>query len=109
MQLRASEIYGARITAGAGHWRSGCYFEGRGIGLLATFSLGPLLRAALGGRFSRLLLSIDSLQLTARHQVATPVDCRPADDVIIVPALSDTTAATATLKVGAHRRRISAT
>ena len=32
---------------------------------------------------------IDSLQLTARHSVATPADWKPGDDVIIVPALSD--------------------
>jgi hypothetical protein len=32
---------------------------------------------------------IDSLQLTAKHQVATPVNWTDGDDVIIVPALSD--------------------
>ena len=32
---------------------------------------------------------IDSLQLTARHSVATPADWKPGEDVIIVPALSD--------------------
>ena len=32
---------------------------------------------------------IDSLQLTAEHQVATPVDWRDGDDVIIVPGLTD--------------------
>ena len=32
---------------------------------------------------------IDSLQLTAKHKVATPVDWRHGDDVIIVPAVSD--------------------
>jgi hypothetical protein len=32
---------------------------------------------------------IDSLQLTDRHSVATPVNWKPGDDVIIVPAVSD--------------------
>ena len=32
---------------------------------------------------------IDLLQLTAKHQVATPVDWKQAGDVIIVPSLSD--------------------
>jgi hypothetical protein len=32
---------------------------------------------------------IDSLQLTARHSVATPADWKQGEDVIIVPAVSD--------------------
>ena len=32
---------------------------------------------------------IDSLQLTAKHQVATPVNWKNGEDVIIVPAVSD--------------------
>ncbi|AIT82417.1 peroxidase (plasmid) [Novosphingobium pentaromativorans US6-1] len=32
---------------------------------------------------------IDSLQLIARHSVATPVNWRQGEDVIIVPSLSD--------------------
>ncbi len=32
---------------------------------------------------------IDSLQLTAKHKVATPVNWKSGDDVIIVPAVSD--------------------
>ena len=33
--------------------------------------------------------ALDSLQLTAAHHVATPVNWQPGEDVIIVPALSD--------------------
>jgi alkyl hydroperoxide reductase subunit AhpC len=29
------------------------------------------------------------MQLTARHKVATPVNWKPGDDVIIAPAVSD--------------------
>jgi hypothetical protein len=32
---------------------------------------------------------IDSLQLTAKHQVATPVNWQQGEDVIIVPTVSD--------------------
>jgi alkyl hydroperoxide reductase subunit AhpC len=45
--------------------------------------------ASTGRNFDELLRVIDSLQLTAKHQVATPVDWKHGEDVIIVPALSD--------------------
>ena len=32
---------------------------------------------------------VDSLQLTARHKVATPVNWRPGNDVIILPSVSE--------------------
>jgi thioredoxin-dependent peroxiredoxin len=42
-----------------------------------------------GRNFDELLRVIDSMQLTARHSVATPVDWRPGEDVIIRPTVSD--------------------
>lgn len=45
--------------------------------------------ASTGRNFEEILRVIDSLQLTASHQVATPVNWNKGDDVIIVPALSD--------------------
>jgi alkyl hydroperoxide reductase subunit AhpC len=45
--------------------------------------------AATGRNFDELLRVIDSLQLTAGHQVATPSDWKQGEDVIIVPAVSD--------------------
>jgi alkyl hydroperoxide reductase subunit AhpC len=45
--------------------------------------------ASTGRNFDELLRVIDSLQLTANHSVATPVDWQQGEDVIIVPALSD--------------------
>jgi len=45
--------------------------------------------ASTGRNFDEILRVIDSLQLTARHQVATPVQWQQGGDVIIVPSLSD--------------------
>jgi alkyl hydroperoxide reductase subunit AhpC len=45
--------------------------------------------ASTGRNFQELLRVIDSLQLTARHSVATPADWKPGEDVIVAPALSD--------------------
>ena len=36
-----------------------------------------------------MLRVIDSMQLTAKHKVATPVNWKQGDDVIIVPSLSE--------------------
>jgi alkyl hydroperoxide reductase subunit AhpC len=42
-----------------------------------------------GRNFDEVLRLIDSCQLTANHQVATPVNWKQGEDVIIVPAVSD--------------------
>jgi alkyl hydroperoxide reductase subunit AhpC len=45
--------------------------------------------ASTGRNFDEILRVIDSLQLTANHQVATPVNWEDGDDCIVVPSLSD--------------------
>ena len=45
--------------------------------------------ASTGRNFDEILRVIDSLQLTADHQVATPSDWKQGEDVIIAPAISD--------------------
>ena len=45
--------------------------------------------ASTGRNFDEILRVIDSLQLPANYQVATPVDWTDGEDVIIVPAVSD--------------------
>jgi alkyl hydroperoxide reductase subunit AhpC len=42
-----------------------------------------------GRNFDEILRLLDSNQLTALHQVATPVNWKSGDDVIIVPSVSD--------------------
>lgn len=42
-----------------------------------------------GRNFDEIIRLIDSLQLTDGHKVATPVNWKPGDDVIILPKLTD--------------------
>ena len=62
-----------------------------------VFIIGPDKRIKLvlvypmttGRNFDEILRVIDSMQLTARHKVATPADWKQGDDVIILPSVSD--------------------
>ena len=42
-----------------------------------------------GRNFNEILRVIDSMQLTAKHKVATPVNWQQGEDVIIVPSISN--------------------
>ena len=42
-----------------------------------------------GRNFHEILRAIDSMQLTAKHKVATPADWKKGEDVIIVPSIKD--------------------
>ena len=42
-----------------------------------------------GRNFDEILRILDSIQLTSSHQVATPVNWQPGQDVIIPPTVSD--------------------
>ncbi len=45
--------------------------------------------ASTGRDFKEILRAVDSLQLTEKHKVATPVNWRAGEDVIILPAITD--------------------
>jgi len=63
----------------------------------SVFLIGPDKKVKLtityppgtGRNFDEVLRVVDSLQLTAKHQVATPANWNPGEDVIIVPTISD--------------------
>ena len=45
--------------------------------------------ASTGRNFDEILRVVDSIQLTAKYSVATPVNWKQGEDCIIVPAVSD--------------------
>ena len=93
--LKVSKLYGM-LPADAGETS-----EGRTPNDNATvrnvFVIGPDKKIKLiltypmttGRNFFELLRVIDSLQLTATHKVATPVNWKQGDDVIILGSVSD--------------------
>ena len=94
-ELKVSKLYGMLPA------ESGTSSEGRTAADNQTvrnvFVVGPDKKVKLvlvypmstGRDFAEILRALDSLQLTAKHQVATPADWRPGGDVIIVPSVSD--------------------
>ena len=75
--------------------------EGRTAATNATvrsvFVIGPDKKIKLmmtypmttGRNFDEILRALDSMQLTAKHKVATPVNWKPGEDVIIAGSVSD--------------------
>jgi thioredoxin-dependent peroxiredoxin len=64
------------------------------IGPDKKLKLSILYPMSTGRDFNEVLRALDSLQLTARHSVATPVNWRPGEDVIIPTSISDEAART---------------
>jgi alkyl hydroperoxide reductase subunit AhpC len=93
--LAVAKLYGM-LPADAGETS-----EGRTAADNATvrsvFLIGPDKRIKLmltypmttGRNFDEILRTLDSVQLTAAHQVATPAQWKQGEDVIITPAVSD--------------------
>jgi thioredoxin-dependent peroxiredoxin len=93
--LKVSKLYGMLPATVAGT------SEGRtpadNMTVRNVFVIGPDKKIKLmivypmstGRNFDEILRVIDSIQLTAKYSVATPVNWKDGDDVIIVPALND--------------------
>ncbi|MGB7586285.1 MAG: peroxiredoxin [Terriglobales bacterium] len=94
-ELKIAKLYGMLPAA------SGSTSEGRTAADNATvrtvFMIGPDKKIKLmliypmstGRNFDEVLRVLDSMQLTAKHKVATPVNWKPGDDVIIAPVVSN--------------------
>jgi alkyl hydroperoxide reductase subunit AhpC len=94
-ELKVAKLYDM-LPADAGETS-----EGRTAATNATvrtvFVIGPDKKIKLqliypmstGRNFNEVLRVLDSMQLTAKHKVATPVNWNPGDDVIILPSVSD--------------------
>jgi thioredoxin-dependent peroxiredoxin len=93
--LQVAKLYGM-LPAEAGETCAGRTAANNAT-VRTVFMIGPDKKIKLmliypmttGRNFDEVLRVLDSIQLTAKHQVATPVNWRPGRDVIIVPAVSD--------------------
>ena len=94
-ELKVAKLYDM-LPAGAGETSDG-RTPADNATVRSVFIIGPdkTIKAMLtypmstGRNFDEVLRLLDSCQLTARHQVATPVNWRRGEDVIIVPTVSD--------------------
>ena len=94
-ELKIAKLYGM-LPADAGETCAG-RTAATNATVRTVFVIGPDKKIKLmliypmttGRNFDEVLRVLDSMQLTAKHQVATPVNWRPGNDVIIVPAVSD--------------------
>ena len=97
--LKVAKLYGM-LPAEAGDTCAG-RTPANNATVRTLFMIGPDKKIKLmlvypmttGRNFDEVLRVLDSMQLTAKHQVATPVNWKPGDDVIIVPAVSNEDAA----------------
>jgi len=93
--FKVSKLYGMLPAATSGHARSRTTADNQTV--RNVFVIGPdkkvklivVYPMATGRNFDELLRVIDSLQLTARHRVATPVNWKPGEDVLIASTVSD--------------------
>jgi thioredoxin-dependent peroxiredoxin len=93
--LKISKLYGMLPAAASGDPAERTPADNQTV--RNVFVIGPDKRIKLvlvypmttGRNFDEVLRVIDSLQLTARHKVATPVNWKQGEDVIIAGSVSD--------------------
>src|SRR5436309_13087068 len=94
-ELKVATLYDM-LPAGAGATSQGRTAADNAT-VRSVFLIGPdkKVKAMLtypmstGRNFDEVLRLLDSIQLTAKHKVATPVNWKQGEDVIIVPSVSD--------------------
>jgi alkyl hydroperoxide reductase subunit AhpC len=94
-ELKVAKLYGM-LPADAGDTSAG-RTAATNATVRTVFMIGPDKKIKLmlmypmttGRNFDEVLRVLDSMQLTAKHQVATPVNWKQGDDVVIVPSVSD--------------------
>ena len=98
--LRISKLYGMLPAAASGDASARTPADNQTV--RNVFVIGPDKKVKLlivypmttGRNFDEVLRVIDSLQLTAKHKVATPVNWKQGEDVIIAGSVSDDEAKT---------------
>jgi alkyl hydroperoxide reductase subunit AhpC len=93
--LRISKLYGMLPASASGDASKRTPMDN--LTVRNVFVIGPDKKVKLiivypmttGRNFDEVLRVIDSLQLTAKHKVATPVNWKPGEDVIIAGSVSD--------------------
>ena len=93
--LRISKLYGMLAASASGDASNRTPADNQTV--RNVFVIGPDKKIKLlivypmttGRNFDEVLRVIDSLQLTAKHKVATPVNWKPGEDVIIAGSVSD--------------------
>lgn len=83
--LPADEVAGDSRTAATNATVRSVFIIGpdKKIKLMLTYPM------TTGRNFDEIVRVLDSMQLTSKHKVATPVNWKNGDDVIIVPSVSD--------------------
>ena len=94
-ELKIAKLYGMLQTTVEGNSEGRTAVDNQTV--RTVFVIGPDKKIKLfltypmatGRNFNELLRVIDSLQLTAKHKVATPANWNRGDEVIIVPSVKD--------------------
>jgi alkyl hydroperoxide reductase subunit AhpC len=94
-ELKVAKLYGMLPAAASGDAAKRTAADNQTV--RNVFVIGPDKKVKLilvypmttGRNFDEVLRVIDSLQLTAKHKVATPAQWKPGEDVIISGSVSD--------------------
>jgi alkyl hydroperoxide reductase subunit AhpC len=94
-ELKVAKLYGMLPSDASGEAKGRTAMDNATV--RSVFVIGPdkLIKLMItypmstGRNFDEVLRVIDSLQLTANHKVATPVNWQSGEDVIILPAVSN--------------------